>query len=207
VRVSVHDTGEGMTAEVKRRALEPFFTTKEVGRGSGLGLSQVYGFVRQSGGQIVLESEPGKGTSIHLYLPKSDETPERRTAPAPVVETTPEETVLLVEDNPDVLEITIENLKDLGFNVVTAIDGPRALSVLESGQRIDVLFTDVVMPNGMNGIELAHKARAMRPDLRVVLASGYADAMLKERGMAADFPLLTKPYRAEEFAEKLRRSK
>jgi len=204
VRVIVQDMGTGMSDDVLRRALEPFFTTKEVGKGSGLGLAQVYGFVRQSHGQVVIKSDLGVGTRVHLYLPRSDEPPVQETqATRDLVEPVLKEVVLAVEDDPDVLEIVVESLRDLGYEVVTASDGPHALSVLRNG-RIDWLFTDVVMPNGMSGVDLAYEARGLWPDLRILLTSGYADVLLRQQTLPTDFQLLAKPYSQSELAEKLR---
>ncbi len=207
VRVSVHDTGEGMPEDVRARAVEPFFTTKEVGRGTGLGLSQVYGFARQSGGDIVIESKPGQGTSVHLYLPRSHEMPHARAESRPgAASPASREIVLVVEDNEPVLEIAIENLEELGYEVISARDGPRALAILESRQRVDILFSDIVMPGNVSGIELAYRARRLRPGLRIVLTSGYAETLLNERGLVSDIPILVKPYRISDLAEKIRRS-
>lgn len=205
--VSVHDAGEGMTPEVKTRAFEPFYTTKETGRGSGLGLSQVYGFVAQSGGYVNIESAVGVGTTISLYLPLVSEVEETRSA-RPSQARTPRlsaGTVLVVEDDPDVMESAVATLKMLGYDVLTAGDGLSALDTLRRGQPIDVLFTDVVMPRGMSGVELARAAIRLRPGLKVLLASGYPTSVLSaEHGHIDEFSLLTKPYRWAELAERLR---
>ena len=206
VTVSVSDNGEGMEPVVLRRAFEPFFTTKGVGRGSGLGLSQVYGFVTQSGGHVAIHSTAGSGTTVTLYLPA---------APAPTVKALTEGEaaprpargrVLVVEDDPDVLEVTVEILRTLGYEVLTAPDGPAAMSVLRRDAEIDILFSDVVMPGGMSGIGLARNALRLRPQLRVLLASGYPTPALTdaEPGAGLEFPFLSKPYRRAELAEALR---
>jgi PAS domain S-box-containing protein len=196
--ITVRDTGTGMTPEVVARAFEPFFTTKEIGRGSGLGLSQVYGFVRQSGGHVTIDSTPGEGTTVRLLLPTpvaaGQEQLQRRAG-----------TVLVVEDDPDVLQSTVEMVRGLGYDVLTAGDAVDALSMLKGSIAIDVLFSDIVMPRGMNGVELAREARKLRPELRVVLSSGYANTVLtREHGLTPDFSFIGKPYRWPDLAEKLR---
>jgi len=197
VRLTVTDSGVGMTSEVRERAFEPFFTTKGPGVGSGLGLSMVYGFVKQSGGHAELQSEPGRGTSIRLYLPVRDEF-------QPASGVTDREVraggaagavVLVVEDDHRVRRVAIRRLAALGYRVLQADDAPSALALLEAGESVDILFTDVVMPSGMTGLELAAEARRRWPALRIVLTSGYTDpAMLKEGQMPADARWLAKPY-------------
>ncbi len=196
--VSVRDTGAGMTPEVVAHAFEPFFTTKDAGRGSGLGLSQVYGFVSQSGGHVTIDSAPGEGTVVRLFLPDGGmaaREPLRRRGG----------TVLVVEDDPDVLQSTVEMVRGLGYEVLTAGDAIDALAMLRREASIDVLFSDIVMPRGMNGVELAREARKLRPELRVLLSSGYANAVLAaEHGLTPDFSFIGKPYRWPDLAEKLR---
>ena len=197
--VTVHDTGCGMSPEVLRRAIEPFFTTKETGRGTGLGLSQVYGFVNQSGGHMSIDSAVGRGTTVRLLLPAARTTAlrEPRKQRAGIV--------LVVEDDPDVLQSTVEMVRGLGYDVLTAGDALDALTLLKRNLPIDVLFSDIVMPRGMNGVELAREARKLRPELRVVLSSGYASSVLSaEHGLTADFAFIGKPYRWPDLAEKLR---
>ncbi|MCJ2018347.1 MASE4 domain-containing protein [Methylobacterium sp. E-065] len=207
VLVSVTDTGQGMDAATRTRAFEPFFTTKDVGKGTGLGLSQVYGFVRQAGGHAQIKSEPGGGTTVELYLPRSagkaveqirhdNALPLRRAASG--------EVVLVVEDEPAVLEMAVESLGELGYRTLTATQGAEALERLGGTERIDILFSDVVMPGGMNGVQLSVQARRLRPGLRVLLTSGYTGTALDEQAVPADLPLLSKPYRREELASKLR---
>jgi PAS domain S-box-containing protein len=208
VTVVVSDTGEGMSREVLSHAFEPFFTTKEVGKGSGLGLSQVYGFVTQSGGHVAIDSKPGVGTTVTLYLPAvrparaEDSTRRSGMQPAP----SPGR-VLVVEDDPEVLDVAVEMLRGFGYEVLTAPDGPSALAVLRRDAEIDVLFTDIVMPRGMNGVELAREARRLRPNVRVLLTSGYpASVLAADHGTSDDgeFAFLSKPYHRAELADKLR---
>ena len=209
VVVAVVDTGEGMPPEVIERAFEPFFTTKEIGKGSGLGLSQVYGFVKQSGGYVQIESEPDVGTTVRLYLPRSTSVvapplePLDTEVPAP---TRGQETVLVVEDDGDVREVVAMRLRTLGYRVLTAADGRAALTVLRSDPQIDLLFTDLVMPNGLRGDDLALSARELRKGLRVVLTSGYPDSAepLAWDKLGDDVGFLAKPYKTEELARVIR---
>jgi len=203
VAVTVHDTGEGMTPEVKAKAVEPFFTTKDVGQGSGLGLSQAYGFVRQSNGQMKIESEIGAGTAISLYLPRSTGALVAEPEPDRQVETS-RGTVLVVEDDPDVLEVAAAAVRSFGYDVHFAADAPAALAMLQRGTPVDCLFTDVVMPKGMNGVELAHEARRLQPRLRVLLTSGYPRKALREReGIDESVAFITKPYTLSALSEQL----
>ena len=199
--VSVHDTGEGMDAETASRVFEPFFTTKEPGRGTGLGLSQVYGFARQSGGAAIVESAPGKGATVRIYLPLSQASVEHA---ADVAETErspqgPARRVLLVEDDASVGEMVEAMLGDLGHQVLRAEAAAPALTILEGPDRIDLLLTDLIMPGGMNGVELAHAAVTLRPGLPVILTSGYTGETLSAAA-EAPWPLLAKPYPAEALA-------
>jgi PAS domain S-box-containing protein len=207
VEVAVSDTGTGMTADVVARACEPFFTTKDVGKGSGLGLSQVYGFVAQSGGYVVIDSTPGAGTTVTLYLPATDLKPAGDPESPEAEETPAKAKILVVEDDPDVLDVAVESLRMMGYDVLTAPDGRSALSVLRRDPAIQILLSDIVMPHGMNGVELAREAVRLRPDLRVLLASGYPMSALPcDNGTAAldEFPFLSKPYRSSQLAEALR---
>jgi signal transduction histidine kinase/ActR/RegA family two-component response regulator len=207
VTLSVSDTGCGMPEEVAARAFEPFFTTKDVGKGSGLGLSMVYGFIRQSGGHARIYSEPGRGTVVRLYLP-------RAACPGPAPPATTEahlprghEHILVVEDDPMVREHATALLLGLGYRVTAAEDGQSALARLRQAPDIALMFTDVVMPGGLHGADLAEVAQAMRPRLKVLLASGYAeqaDAHRNRPEPAAQ--LLGKPYRRQELAVKIRRA-
>ncbi len=206
VSISVQDTGHGMPPDILDRVFEPFFTTKEIGKGTGLGLSQVYGFVTQSGGHIKIDSTPDQGTKITMLLPaqeNGDETPEEESeTERPARETAG--TVLIVEDEPAVLEVASDIFDSLGYDVVTATDANEALKVLEGSPSIDILFSDVIMPNGMNGVELARKAREMRPTLKILLASGYPMSALPSEGLGTGVSFISKPYRWTELADKLR---
>jgi nitrogen-specific signal transduction histidine kinase/ActR/RegA family two-component response regulator len=206
VLVSVSDTGTGMDEATRLKAFDPFFTTKDVGKGSGLGLSMVYGFVKQSKGHVRILSEPGRGTTIELYLPKVDEAAidlESHNEESPVLGGI--ETILLVEDDELVRRQLTSQLKDLGYNVISANDGVEALDVLRKPEHFDMLFTDVVMPRGINGCELADEAAKLRPNLPVLFTSGYAESAVA-RGVRLDpgFNLLHKPYRRHELATKIR---
>jgi PAS domain S-box-containing protein len=201
VVVSVQDTGVGMSPEVVTRAIEPFFTTKEVGKGTGLGLSQVYGMVQQCGGDLAILSRPGEGATLSMYFPAlaSDGKSE------PAAENT-NDRVLLVDDEPDLLETTGELFRTLGFDVLSASSGEQALELLKRTPDLQLLFSDVVMP-GMSGIELARKAKALSPALKVILASGYvAESVIARDGaVVGDFEFLTKPYGLTDLVQKLRK--
>jgi two-component system NtrC family sensor kinase len=201
IAISVIDNGEGMAPGVLSRVFEPFFTTKEIGRGSGLGLSQVYGFVKQSGGYIHIESEPGLGTRVHLYLPRASGAADFAASSLPEEPIAEQRgaTILVVEDEADVREVVAAELTNFGYRVLTAGDGREALEIIDSERDIDLLFSDVVMPRGMNGDDLAREARRRRPELRVLLTSGYPPAALHERPSLGEFRVLRKPYRVEEL--------
>ncbi|WP_374472569.1 response regulator [Phenylobacterium sp.] len=204
IAIDVSDTGVGMSQEIRERVFEPFFTTKEVGKGSGLGLSQVYGFVQQSEGEVRLESTPGRGTSFRLVLPASSN-PAEAVKPSERAKTIEggDERILVVEDDSTVLALTLDMLTGLGYHVTTATNAAEALEVIHSGAEIDLLFTDVVMPGGVSGVSLARTAREIRPDLRVLLTSGFVGegAVIEN----AEFPLLDKPYETTLLAAKLRK--
>ncbi|MDT8289989.1 Sensory transduction protein kinase [Roseomonas mucosa] len=198
VAITVRDTGTGMTPEVRARAFEPFFTTKDVGQGSGLGLSQVLGFVQQSGGGLRVETAHGRGTAIHLYLPRAQARPA---APAPAQGPEKDDrTILLVDDEEPVREITALTLRDLGYDVVEAHDGLAALNLLDGDTRFDLLLLDFAMP-GMNGVEVAQAARSRRPQLPIMFLTGYAEAPAMA-GESKD-RILQKPFRTEELARRL----
>jgi signal transduction histidine kinase/CheY-like chemotaxis protein len=208
VVITVSDTGTGMTPAVLARAFDPFFTTKEVGKGSGLGLSQVYGFAKTAGGHVNIDSEPGVGTTVRLYLPQSA---DRIISSEPEAETASLQpasgggTILVVEDDQEVLAVTAESLRKLGYQVVTAANAMQALEILAADQPIDLLFSDVVMPGGVNGAQLAVRARHVRPDLKVLLTSGYPAAALSlEHGLPDDLDIVGKPYQRDELAKKLK---
>ncbi len=210
VVLTVADTGTGMSEDVVSRAFEPFFTTKEVGKGTGLGLSQVHGFVEQSSGRAEIQSRPGEGTSISLYLPAID---------APVhgaaLETSSDrqgtamprgsETILVVEDNADVRSQVCKQLETLGYAVIVAASGDEALEQLKSNRHFDLLFTDVVMPGELNGRDLAEHSVRLRPELPVLLTSGYAEqSVFPEGRVPGGMRLLNKPYRRSALAHALR---
>jgi signal transduction histidine kinase/CheY-like chemotaxis protein len=206
VLISVSDSGTGMDEATIARAVEPFFTTKPVGLGTGLGLSQVYGFVKQSGGHLKIYSEPGQGTTVKIYLP-------RLVGAVDVIEETeallpPEgeqESILVVEDDDGVRSVSVETLMDLGYRVLEAADGAMALRVLEHAGHIDLLFTDVVLPGGMTGADVAAKARELRPDIKVLFTTGYArNAIFHHGRIDKGVQLITKPFTLKQLAEKVR---
>jgi PAS domain S-box-containing protein len=205
VLLSVTDSGLGMTAEVLEHALEPFFTTKRIGHGTGLGLSMVYGFVKQSGGHVKIESAPGRGTSVKLYLPRTESDPlateERAGGQELGTVSGRDRTILLVEDDAGVRAVTAAMLKELQFTVIEADNGDRALDIVDRESAIDLLFTDIVMPGGINGFELGRLARERRPQLPVLYATGYA-ASYSAQEKGAD--VLAKPYREADLLTKLR---
>jgi CheY-like chemotaxis protein len=198
VMIAVHDTGMGMTAETRAKAIEPFFTTKGPGKGSGLGLSQVSGFIRQSNGQIEIDSALGEGTTVRMFLPKLN---EDGTAPDDTEATPQMATVLITEDDPDVLTMAVETLRALGYEVYSAANASEALTILKRNTPIDVLFTDIVLSRGINGIELAREARRLRPEIRVLLASGYTHPGLQIDEDVMHF--IPKPYRVPDLARQL----
>ncbi len=205
VRVSVTDTGVGMSPEVQALAFEPFFTTKPVGKGTGLGLSMAYGFVKQSGGHIQLLSQPGSGTSVVIHLPRSEQAETIVEVPATADLVGGGETILVVEDDEDVRATAISQLQELGYQVVQAHDGESALALLEGGVQADLLFTDVVMPGPVSSTALAERARVLLPGLRVLYTSGYTRNALTTGGrLDGGVQLLSKPYRREELARRIR---
>ena len=203
VALSVRDTGIGIPADVLPRIFEPFFTTKEVDKGTGLGLSQVYGFATQSGGAATAMSTPGLGTTITLYLPRSADGIAPRDAVPP--EAAPERgdgAALLVEDNAEVAEVAHACLEELGYTVTAAANAADALKLDEAGERLDLVFSDIVMPGGMSGLDLAARLREHRPDLPVVLATGYSHAV--EAGAGKSFTIIQKPFTAAKIAAAVR---
>ncbi len=206
VMVAVTDTGTGMTAEVARRAFEPFFTTKDVGKGTGLGLSMVYGFARQSGGAMQIRSEPGQGTAVRLFFPRI-QTPRVSAAPTATLRRAPtgSETILAVEDDDMVRSYVEGELNALGYRVIVARNAPAALDILRGSEDIDLLFTDVVMPGGMFGTELAREAARLRPGLKILLTSGHAEHPVNATdGSGRTVQILNKPYRRLDLASMLR---
>lgn len=209
VVVCVTDSGTGMSPTVRERAFEPFFTTKEAGKGSGLGLSMVYGFLKQSGGYARIYSELGEGTTIRLYLPKvnrrSNVDHDLRAASVSLP-LSGGEAILLVEDDDHVREHVLVLLKELGYTVLCASNGAEAVKVLETPQQVDLLFTDVVMPGGISGKQLADIAAKLRPGLKVLFTSGYTqNAIIHHGRLDPGVELLSKPYRKSQLAEKLRK--
>ncbi len=204
--ITVSDNGTGMPSDVMARVFEPFFTTKEAGKGSGLGLSMVYGFVRQSGGHLRIDSALGSGTTVTLLFPRavaaSDESAApQASSPAPLQG---HETVLIAEDNELVRTFTAELLRKLGYAVLEAESGKAALALLQANPSVDLLFSDMMMPGGMTGAELAQAAREQRPGLKVLLTSGYIDGGAPADAALAGIRILRKPYHGEELARALR---
>jgi PAS domain S-box-containing protein len=209
VKVSVQDTGSGMSEAVLARSIEPFFTTKEPGKGTGLGLSMVYGFAKQSGGQVRLESAVGVGTSAHLYLPatlKQVVAPEARRS---AKNETPGsgQLILIVEDEPSVRALTTRMVRQAGYRVLVAEDGPTALTLLQDNPTVALLFTDIVLPGGMNGVVLADAAKQRAPELRVLFTSGYSDNALLDGGrLDPNVILLQKPFRRDALLDHIRQA-
>jgi PAS domain S-box-containing protein len=205
VTLAVTDTGTGMTPEVRQRAFEPFYSTKGPGAGSGLGLSMVYGFVKQSGGHVQLYSEVGHGTTVRIYLPAQESAAAAATAPqAAAPRARANEIVLVVEDDPRVRRVSIRRLKELGYTVLEADSGPAALKIIDEERPIDLLFSDIVMAGGMTGTELAQEARRRRPDIKVLFTSGYAEPAVIKGGQTPNSAWLGKPYSMAELDAKLR---
>ena len=207
VLIAVTDTGEGMSEEVRQRAFEPFYTTKPTGAGTGLGLSMVYGFVKQSGGNVQLYSELGGGTSVRVFLPLAEGVQSAAQPTASIVELDAmrggAETILVVEDDPRLRRVVTRRLRSLGYEVIEAENGTNALRLLAAHPEIAMIFTDFVMPGGMNGNELADAAFAARPDIKVLFTSGYAEPAAARRQLRAG-AWLKKPYTAIELADRIR---
>ncbi|HSJ97983.1 MAG TPA: ATP-binding protein, partial [Myxococcota bacterium] len=206
VVLEVTDTGSGIPSENLGRVFEPFFTTKPVGRGTGLGLAMVYGFLKQSGGHVELDSAPGRGTAVKLYLPRAGGVEPGVEAGAPQAQALGgAETILLVEDEEQVRLHAQRQLAALGYRVLAASNGREALELLREHSGIDLLFTDVVMPGGIDGRQLAEEARRMHPGLKVLFTSGYSEDVIVHHGrLDAGLQLLPKPYRSAELARKVR---
>jgi PAS domain S-box-containing protein len=208
VGIFVTDTGIGMSAETAFQAFEPFFTTKEIGQGTGLGLSQVYGFIKQSGGHVKIYSEVGEGTTVKLYLPRhlgaedvTDDRQETRKIPQGR-----SELVLVVEDDPDVRDYTLEMVGDLGYSVLSAPDGASALRLLDSNREVSLLFTDVGLPGGMNGRQLAEQALRRQPRLKVLYTTGYArNAIVHQGRLDPGVEVIFKPFTYSDLAKTIRR--
>jgi CheY-like chemotaxis protein len=207
VGISITDTGVGMAPETVAHAFEPFFTTKEIGQGTGLGLSQVYGFIKQSGGHVKIYSEVGEGTTVKLYLPRyrggetiADDRMETHELPQGR-----SELVLVVEDDPDVRDYTVEMVGDLGYSVLSAPDGASALRLLDSHREVRLLFTDVGLPGGMNGRQLAEQALRRQPRLKVLYTTGYArNAIVHQGRLDPGVEVVFKPFTYSDLATKIR---
>jgi len=205
VMIAVSDTGCGMTPEVREQAFDPFFSTKPEGKGSGLGLSMVYGFVKQSGGHVKIESEVGEGTTVRIYLPRSLAPEDSAAVPVQDAVVGGPETILVVEDDDGVRATVVDLLSELGYRVLKACDASAALTIVESGVLIDLLFTDVIMPGPVRSPELARRARERLPDIAVLYTSGYTEDVIMHGGrLDADVDLLGKPYTREALARKVR---
>jgi CheY-like chemotaxis protein len=197
VVVSVQDNGSGMTPDVVARAAEPFFTTKDVGKGTGLGLSQVYGFAKQSDGFLSIQSQPEMGTTVSLHLPRVEGSEAETDTPAEEAPVCGNETILVVEDDDGVRGVAMEALSSCGYRTREARSGVEALDVLKD-EAIDLMITDAIMP-GMSGAELIVEARRLRPDLKLLLTSGYSVIEMPVADIATDVPLLKKPYNLSEL--------
>jgi len=205
VQLSVSDTGEGMSAEVIQRCCEPFFTTKGVEKGTGLGLSMVYGFVKQSGGHIKIYSETGHGTSVKLYFPRAQSVDEPAARVASEMPPARGECVLVVEDNAELRAVSVKQLGDLGYRALEARDAREALTLLAAHPEVSLLFSDIVMPGGMTGTELAREVRRLYPALKILLTSGYtARAMSNGFHDIDGLDMLLKPFRKSDLAKRLR---
>src|SRR5690606_9881452 len=205
VMLAVTDTGSGIPENILEQVFEPFFSTKPEGKGTGLGLSMVYGFVKQSGGHVRIYSEVGHGTAVKLYFPRSLESEEiaiaAPTAPAPGGT----ETILVAEDDGQLCETVVQMLRELGYEVLKVHDAAGALTIIESGIHVDLLFTDVVMPGTLSSPELARKAKVRLPDLAVLFTSGYTQNAIVHGGrLDRGVELLSKPYTREALARKVR---
>jgi CheY-like chemotaxis protein len=206
VSIAVRDTGAGMHAQVRARVFEPFFTTKEVGAGSGLGLSMVYGFVKQSGGQVSIESEEGSGTEVRLYIPQTDLPPDpiegidSNSAPSGR-----RVSVLVVEDDPALRKVIVSFLDEQNYQVAAAPDGSEALAILDESGPFDLLLSDIILPGEFSGQELAKEITRRQPSIKILLMSGYASDAFEERARPADYAnLLQKPFSMGALARKMR---
>src|SRR6185436_18470338 len=206
VRLCVTDSGVGMASDVMDKAFEPFFTTKPFGQGTGLGLSMTYGFARQSGGQVRIDSEIGKGTTVCIYLSKHGEEAAidlpRSEQPAPV-RSADGGVVLVIDDEPSVRMLVDEALQGIGLRVLEASDGPSGLRALQAAPRLDLLITDVGLPGGMNGRQVADAARTVRPDLKVLFITGYAENAAVGGQLEEGMALVTKPFAMDALARKI----
>jgi CheY-like chemotaxis protein len=205
VLIAVSDTGPGMPPDVLERAFEPFFSTKPQGKGSGLGLSMVYGFVKQSGGHVAIETEVGKGTVLRLYLPRAEQAEDGMIDTSAIPVTGGQETILVAEDDEAVRNTVIEILGELGYQILAAKDASAALSIIESGVDIDLFFTDVIMPGPLTSPEVARRARDWLPHMAVLFTSGYTENSIVHGGrLDPGVELLPKPYSREALARRVR---
>lgn len=207
VSLCVHDTGSGMSSDVIEKAFDPFFTTKPLGVGTGLGLSMIYGFARQSGGQVEIRSQLGQGTTVCLHLPRDESAAEEPRAPsAPPAPVVARRTVLVTDDEPLIRMLIVDAVEDMGFATLEAADGPQALAVLQSDAAIDLLVTDVGLPNGMNGRQVADAARALRPDIPVLFVTGYAENTVLGGGRLDEgMEIMTKPFDLDALSDRINR--
>ena len=206
ISVCVTDTGTGIPKEIADRIFDPFFTTKPIGQGTGLGLSMIHGFVRQSGGQIRVYSEPGHGTTMCLYLPRytGEVADDVEAVDTPIPEMGAGETVLVINDEPTVRMLIVEVLEEAGYVALEAEDGPSGLKILQTDVRIDLLITDVGLPGGLNGRQVADAARLGRPDLKVLFVTGFAENAAVGNGhLEAGMEVITKPFVMTELANKI----
>jgi CheY-like chemotaxis protein len=208
VAICVTDTGTGMLPEVIARAFDPFFTTKPLGQGTGLGLSMIYGFAKQSGGQVRIYSEVGKGTMVCIYLPRNmaaEEGSDEAVAEAAAPRAEQGDTVLVLDDEPALRMLIVEAMQDLGYATLEAGDGAEALRLLQSDLRIDLLISDVGLPGGMNGRQVADAARLVRPELKVLFITGYAEnAVLSHGHLAPGMHVMTKPFEMDVLARRVK---
>jgi CheY-like chemotaxis protein len=207
VRLSVSDTGQGMPPEILSRAFEPFFTTKEAGKGTGLGLSVIYGFAKQSGGEVTIDSEVGRGTTVNFYLPRAlceDAGAHQRDRTGSGAQRAAGETILVVEDQPLVREVTMRRLAQLGYDVLQADSAVCAIELLRDGVPADLVFSDVVMPGGKTGFDLAAWVRENQPSLPVVLTSGFAEDVAQMAVQGEHLEILRKPYDRDALASTIR---
>lgn len=207
VVMTVSDTGTGMTQDVRQKIFDPFFTTKEAGKGTGLGLSMAYGFIAEAGGDICVESVPGCGTTFRVYLPGAEAGERRAEADQAAAPDMPRgsETILLVEDEEEICRLAALFLEENGYTVIRAGSGPEALDILlKDGRDIRLLFTDIAMPGEMNGVQLAARAQALKPDLKLLFTTGYADTSIPDMELARQYPVIDKPYAPEVLMKTVR---
>ncbi|MCW8825833.1 MAG: ATP-binding protein, partial [Gammaproteobacteria bacterium] len=212
VMISISDTGSGMSKEVQKQIFDPFFTTKERGKGTGLGLSMVYGFVQRSGGQIQIYSEVGQGTTFHIYLPRSQTAYDEHITKSAVEVPRGNETILIVDDEESLAEIAIDYLEQLGYQTLVAYSGKQALEMLSANDSIDLIFSDVVMPGGIDGYHLAFNALKQKPEIKILLSSGFTSKREEftngEQQIYLKLAenLLSKPYNISELAVAIRQT-